>query len=340
LENTPVPLYVQSSSGNATGAELTYRASGGSWISVRMLRTGQGYAAEIPCAAVRAPAVEYYVTATDDQSRVVGEAGTETAPNRVEVVVRRTRPAPYIPGRLPPESCATARRGRGAACARSDQCAAGLECAANVCAPANTASPPGGRTWVAFNLGGGLGVGFLDVIGSRPAYAEVVTPPDNPRGNASCDPPLSCPARVSGFGLTPHVVIQARVHVIPRVAIGAAVRWQPDSASRTTLAPVLLQLRGYFAATPAGFARSGLVVAPFAGTGVGQIQPRAAAPSAERAGAPTGHLITGLNNIHAGAMLEYAFLPVLHAGGELALHVMFPKLYVDVDLQAYVGLHF
>jgi hypothetical protein len=336
LDHTPIPVYVETGITGAIRVELSYRAVGGtSWTAVPMQRVARGWGAEIPCAAVTPPGVEYYVTAFDERDQPSAEAASEEAPQRVAVVTSRTRPAPSMPGQLPPQRCRQPgdRRLAGDACEQASDCAAGLSCERGVCAAPRAET---GHATVAGELGAGVGLGLI--LGT-PGYAEATADPANPMGPAMCRT-VSCPVDASGIAPTVYLWLVARYHVTPRVAIGGAVRWQPDAAPRTTLSSLLLSLRGYYVLTPGGFARTGLVGAVFGGIGGGQIQPRAPSPSAERPNAETGHIVTGLWNLHAGGRVEYGFAPGIHVGAEATLQLMFFRPLLDLDLQAVAGMHF
>ena len=51
-------------------------------------------------------------------------------------------------------------------------------------------------------------------------------------------------------------------------------------------------------------------------------------------------MITGLNNLHAGARFEYGFGPGLRAGADLTLQFMFPRFVFSADLTAFFGIAF
>lgn len=341
LVRTPVPIYIETGINGAVRVDLYYRVPGGSWTRVAMERVARGWGAEIPCTAVNPPAVDYYVWAFDERDVPYAEAGNDEAPLRVNVVTRRTRPAPSMPGRLPPERCRDANQpsDEGESCAHTSDCATGLVCQAGTCVrPQQRRSAPATHSTVAMDLGGGIGLAFFV---SEPGYAEAQRiDPNDPRSPAACPPTISCPTDLSGVGLTGYLWLAARYHPMPRIGIAGTVRWQPDAAQRTTLASLLFGLRGYYTLTPNGFARTGPVASVFAGIGGGQIQPRAPAPSASRPNNETGHIVTGLWNVHAGVRLEYGLAPWFHLGGEATMQFMFFRTLLDLDLQGFAGVHF
>jgi hypothetical protein len=68
-----------------------------------MSRAANGYGAEIPCAAMIAPSMEYYVTAVDANTQVVATVGSETSPVQVPS-------SPAALTRRPPSPAARRRR--------------------------------------------------------------------------------------------------------------------------------------------------------------------------------------------------------------------------------------
>ena len=163
-------------------------------------------------------------------------------------------------------------------------------------------------------------------------------------GNFNCGAPnpdgsdsLVCPyiAR-SGLVFTGALAAGIRVNILPRVGIGAFIRYQPQSSSAGILPSIFIGGRLYVALNSSGFVRRGPSVAAFVGSGVGQMQ--ATPPVAAGSGTPA-HIISGLNNVHLGLRFEYGF-GVIHAGLELSENVQFPNVLLVTDLQAFVGVHF
>jgi hypothetical protein len=351
LGATPVPVYAQATGdAHATRGQLFYRVTGeADWQSLELEALGAGFGAEIPCAAVRAPGVEYYVELYGEGGALVATAGTEDAPHHVAIVASRAGAAPYLPGRLPPARCsppAGAPRGAGERCERDGDCASGLGCDRGVCARREAGGGGGAAAAAAMprvvvDLGLGAGLGFVDTTsnGTAPSYDEArFVDPSNPDAGVTCGSVL-CPLGPRGVAAVPYAALGVRVNLIPRVAVAGAMRVGFDFGPRTTLAPFLLSLRGYVALTPAGFVRRGLVASAFLGTAVGQIQVRPQPPP-NLPGRPTGHVITGLNNVHAGARVEYGITDLWHVGAELTLQYMFPRTLFEMDLQVLGGVHF
>ncbi|MBL8682614.1 MAG: hypothetical protein JNK05_25825 [Myxococcales bacterium] len=338
LARAPIPVSIETGQIAPSRVELSYRTGEDApWRRLRMERMGRAWGVEIPCDVTRsATAVDYYVTAYDPSDLPMGEAGNEDTPLRVSIVRQRTRPAPALPGRLPPEVCrdASDRASVGGACAQDAECATGLVCRESVCA-----QPPPPRPSVPlFEVEFGGGFGLVSVSGT-PAYDEAVRiDPMNPMSPAACMM-VSCPSMTGGLSVTGYLIPSLRVHFAQRFGVGLSFRIQPDAGPRTALANLLIALRGYYAVTSNGFARTGLVAAVFAGTGVGQISARA--PGYEGQPFPTtGHVITGLNSIQAGGRIEYGVGPGFRFGGDLALQFLFPRFVFSADITAFVGIAF
>ncbi len=337
LRRTPIPISVDAGPNVPTRVELSFRPQEGQWRTIRMTRDGRFWGAEIPCDQVQNAPVQYYVTAIGENDAPVAEAGNEDQPYQVEIVQQRTRPSPTLPGRLPPETCRdpNERAVVGGRCDSVADCADGLTCTENVC----TQPPPPGPPRVPIvQIEAGGGLGFVAVSGT-PAYAEAVVPPGSPDGTPAMCAMVSCPMEASGLAITPYIWAQLRFHIINRFALAGAMRFQPDAASRTTLASVLLSLRAFYALTGAGFARTGLAASIYGGLGLGQISARA--PGYQGMPFPsTGHIITGLNNFQAGLRVEYGFGPGVRVGSELTLQFMFPKFVFSADWTVFLGIAF
>lgn len=124
-----------------------------------------------------------------------------------------------------------------------------------------------------------------------------------------------------------------------RLGFGASVRYQFDASQRGTLSHFFFAGRAYFALTPAGWTRNGPVVAAFLGSGVGQMQARPLPPRS-MPNANMAHIISGLNNVHAGVRMEYGFGNIGHVGADVALNIQVPNFMFVIDAQAVLGLHF
>ena len=196
------------------------------------------------------------------------------------------------------------------------------------------------------DAGGGVGLAFLS---GQMSYAEQfinATTRAPECGNFTCyrniDP---------GFAATGFVSANLRVNVTQRVGLALGMRFQFDTADWEVQPPggrgptksnpfanLLLYGRVYYAFTPNGFARQGLVGSAFVGGGAGQIEPKPGVPASARY--PSAHVVSGFGNFHVGARIEYGFRAGFHVGAELALHFMFPTFLFNVDVNPFVGFHF
>ncbi len=343
LVRTPTPIYVETGVNAAVRADLFWRVAGeGPFVRVEMRHIVRGWGAEIPCTGVLPPALEYYAWAYDERDVPFAEAGNDETPFRIEVVSQRTRPAPSMPGELPPDQCRDTGNGRGEgeSCDAANACGAGFGCDGGVChSTTRRSGPPSGFPLFAIDVGGGFGVAAL---GGAPGYDEADQPvdPANPAGNVMCRTGYSCPTNVSGAGVTGYLTLSVRGHFMPRIGVGASLRIQPDAGPRTTLSMVLIGLEGYYVFYGDSFRRTGLSAMALVGIGVGQIQARAPAPSVLMPNAETAHIIAGLQNFHLGARAEYAFHTNVHAGAEIRVQFLWPRFLFDVDFQATLGVHF
>ncbi len=128
-----------------------------------MQRMGSGWGTEIPCVQIMQPGIDYYIDAVDDAGSALASTGSESSPVHVNVLgpsVRRSFPAPTLPGRPAPASCASCEdcppgmtgptccaRGGGSSgsgdhgrgqlgdpCSASSECGEGLRCDGGACA--------------------------------------------------------------------------------------------------------------------------------------------------------------------------------------------------------------
>jgi hypothetical protein len=65
-----------------------------------------------------------------------------------------------------------------------------------------------------------------------------------------------------------------------------------------------------------------------------------ARPGLARSQGETAHLVSGLNNVHAGARIEYGFGNIGHVGADVTMNFQMPNFMFVMDVQAVAGLHF
>ncbi len=126
--NTPVPIYAElASEDEDLKATLHYRSDDGGWKSVRMKSMGDGFGAEIPCAALAdAKKLRYYIKFKDAEGSTVASAGSREAPFTISVSAESVDDPPHFPGRRPPKRCTKAHAesdcesGEGAECGEGE----------------------------------------------------------------------------------------------------------------------------------------------------------------------------------------------------------------------------
>ena len=380
LANTPLPVYVEPSATFSVEHVYVYYKGNGmrSFERREMSRAANGYGAEIPCAAMIAPSMEYYVTAVDANTQVVATVGSETSPVQVPIVARRSHPAPSLPGRTPPETCAAdteecppgmtgpqcrtrpaarGNRGLGDPCASNDECGEGLHCDAGACGvgeavstePTEPTDPRAPRpSRFSFDLGAGIGAAFLT---GRPSYAEqrLLVNPSGQVVRRDCGEVVCYQTIDPGFAPTFFLAANVRYNFTPRIGAAVVARFQFDAAPWT------------IAATSGGSARSnpfanlllmgrlyyaftphGFATSGFVASafGGGGVGQIEPKPALPSTETRQGaHVLSGYGNVHAGARVEYAVRNGFHAGAEVALQFMFPTFLFNIDTTVFLGFH-
>jgi len=380
LANTPLPVYVEPSATFSVEHVYVYYKGNGmrSFERREMSRAANGYGAEIPCAAMIAPSMEYYVTAVDANTQVVATVGSETSPVQVSIVARRSHPAPSLPGRTPPETCAAdteecppgmtgpqcrtrpaarGNRGLGDPCASNDECGEGLHCDAGACGvgeaasteptePTDPRAPRASR--FSFDLGAGIGAAFLT---GRPSYAEqrLLVNSSGQVVRRDCGDVVCYQTIDPGFAPTFFLAANVRYNFTPRIGAAVVARFQFDAAPWT------------IAATAGGSARSnpfanlllmgrlyyaftphGFATSGFVASafGGGGVGQIEPKPALPSTETREGaHVLSGYGNVHAGARVEYAVRNGFHAGAEVALQFMFPTFLFNIDTTVFLGFH-
>ena len=264
LANTPLPVYVEPSATFSVEHVYVYYKGNGmrSFERREMNRAANGYGAEIPCASMIAPGMEYYVTAVDANTQVVATVGSETSPVQVAIVTRRSHPAPALPGRTPPETCAAdteecppgmtgpqcrrqpaarGNRGLGDPCAANEECGEGMHCDAGACGvgeassgggdePPESTDPNTVRTSrFSLDFGGGIGAAFLT---GRPSYAEqrLLVNREGQVVSRDCGTVVCYQTIDPGFAPTFFLTANARYNFTPRIGAALVGRFQFDAA--------------------------------------------------------------------------------------------------------------
>ncbi len=361
LQQTAVPVFVEvPAEAPVAHMYVYYRGQGmREFKRLEMARMPGGFGAEIPCADVFPPKVEYYLVAFGNDGSPLGFAGTKDAPLVVPIVTRRTQPPPALPGKAPPQTCSLDRecppgmpgcsnarggKGMGETCNSSSECREGLVCDDNLCVEGEEDDDgddgDANAPRVFLQLGGTLGLGWA----SAGMQADSA-PPDGtmalgwiPAGDPGCDLPVNAEppycVRVEQSGLVPTFALRATAgaYVTSRLGLAATVRYQLD-AGQGSFAHMLLGLRGQYLLTPP--APTGFQAAIFLGTSFGQIQLR---PPQDSPDEP--YIISGLNGVQVGSSMVYRVAK--HFGFHVTpeVNVLLPTFLFDVDLSAGIEIGF
>ncbi len=112
--NTPLPVYAEISGIAIARAVIKYQGAGMSeWARVDMKRLGKGWGAVIPCGAVTAGTLRYWIQGLDADGDAAASSGDSKHPFEVPIRSDIDSEAPHLPGRAPPQACeegATAER--------------------------------------------------------------------------------------------------------------------------------------------------------------------------------------------------------------------------------------
>ncbi len=385
LENTPLPVYVEpASSLNAAHVYVNFRGNGMRQYERReMQRLGQGWGTEIPCVQIMQPGVDYYITALDDGGSTLASTGSESSPVHVNILASSTRrsfPAPTLPGRPAPASCASCEdcppgmsgptccprggastgggRGQlGDPCSANSECGEGLRCDGGACGvdsgesngggeDPSTPSTPRNYSRFSFDLGGGVGGACL---AGTPAYAEqfqnaVTRQPEC--GQYTCYRTID-----PGLAPTGYLTANLRFNVTQRIGLALGARFQFDTADWTVQAPGTSTVTKpnpmanllLYARVYYAFTPGGFSpTGPVASAFVGGGAGQIEPKPGVPASAryPSAHVISGYGNIQVGGRVEYGLRNGFHVAGELTLHFMVPTFLFNADLSALVGFHF
>jgi hypothetical protein len=134
--------------------------------------------------------------------------------------------------------------------------------------------------------------------------------------------------RVTGAGFVPGVALRGGVgyFVTPEIGLAAIMRLQ-FSSGEGSLAGLLFGVRGEYMLTPPR--GTGLMVSPFVGLTLGQIQ---AQPSAEGSTAGAPFVKSGMMGGHVGVNIRYRFSRSFGLYAAPEVDVQFPTVLLHVDL--------
>ncbi len=158
MSQAPLPIYTEITPG--VGIErvfLHYKGLGmDQFKRVEMIPFGSGFAYQISCRDVWEPRVRYYITAADDNGKMLATAGTAQSPFEVPIVTQLQGPGASLPGVQPPAPCREVEcppdvsgdecekppyNAMGDACQDDSDCQPGLFCEDGVC------NIPGAGEW-------------------------------------------------------------------------------------------------------------------------------------------------------------------------------------------------
>jgi hypothetical protein len=104
--NTPLPVYAELPSGDIARARVKYKgAEMSDWARVEMKRMGKGWGALIPCGAVTAGKMRYFIQGLDSEGDVEVSSGDPKHSFEVPIRTEIASAAPHLPGRAAPQMC-------------------------------------------------------------------------------------------------------------------------------------------------------------------------------------------------------------------------------------------
>jgi hypothetical protein len=112
--NTPLPVYAEISGVAIARAVVRYKGAGmADWARLDMKRLGKGWGALIPCGAVTAGTLRYWIQGLDADGDAAASSGDARHPFEIPIRSEIASESPHLPGRAAPQSCeegATAER--------------------------------------------------------------------------------------------------------------------------------------------------------------------------------------------------------------------------------------
>ncbi len=104
--NTPLPVYAEISSTEITQVVVKYKGDGATdWSRLAMKRVGRGWGTVIPCGAVTAGTMRYWIQGLDADGNAAASSGDARHPFEVPIRSEIASQAPHLPGRAAPPSC-------------------------------------------------------------------------------------------------------------------------------------------------------------------------------------------------------------------------------------------
>jgi len=347
LVHTPLPLYIEIPDDfHASRVEVRYQGNGmRRFATLAMQAMVDGFGVEVACQHVFEPSLAYYFVAFDAQNRTIGTLGSEASPFVVNIVARRSHPAPSLPSRAPPEAC------------NLDECPPDLDCSTEPTSRSGTSGSASGTEDEGRTMRFWAEVGPALTMASGRSGLEAASPPNvapgtDPQtdadpsndsyyqgGTHGCDLPSDeyC-VRVTSSGTAFAWGLQLGVGAwfTDRVGVSLHARVAPQ-AGAGTLSRVLLGARFQYrliVPRPRGFH-----LAAHLGLSVGQVQVR----PKQVATTPGGSIDrpwaqTGIGGAQLGVTAGYRFTDNIGMFVTPELFALFPSSSFGLNVVA--GLDF
>ena len=104
--NTPLSVYAQARGVEVSRVVVRYKGPGmKAWADVEMTPLGKGWGALIPCGAMSAGTMQYWIRALDTDGNGIASAGDAQHPFEVPVQSDIASEPSHLPGQPPPQSC-------------------------------------------------------------------------------------------------------------------------------------------------------------------------------------------------------------------------------------------
>jgi hypothetical protein len=112
--DTPLPIYVEGGPTGVYHVIVRYKSSedgeDSEWNHMDLSRVAQGWGGLIPCNAIVAGTIRYYIQAYNKDMDPVGANGDKKTPYQVPIREELSGPAPHLPNRAPPRVCHQAEK--------------------------------------------------------------------------------------------------------------------------------------------------------------------------------------------------------------------------------------
>src|SRR5579883_971956 len=117
--DTPLPIYVEGGPVGVSHVIVRYKSQEegdeSEWNHIDLARVSNGWGGTIPCNAVLAGTVRYFIQAYNRDMDPVASNGDAKKPYQVPIREELHGPAPHLPGRAPPKACHATAKAKAAA---------------------------------------------------------------------------------------------------------------------------------------------------------------------------------------------------------------------------------